>query len=92
MDESQYQALLEEVRNDIADAERTIVELSNLENYLLKKIDSGGGSSVKSSSKKSSAGRGSGAAGKSDEESADSGAGEKGMQTVEFGPDGFPTP
>ena len=77
MDESQYRALLEEVRNDVAEAERTISELSNLEKYLLQKIGSGDGASARSSSKKSSAGRSSRPAEKSDEENADSSAGKR---------------
>ena len=97
MDESHYRTLIEEVRNDIAEAERTIEELQPLEAYLQKKIDSPGrsasnpgGSAPKSGGEKSSGGRSSSRpAAKAEPEP--SGTGGKGMQTVEFGPDGFPS-
>ena len=97
MDENQFQSLLDEVRNDvenakqaIADAEQTISDLSNLEKYLLQKIDSGGGAPASSSGSKSTGRRRGRSAGDSDEASTAPSEGETGMKTVEFGPDGFP--
>lgn len=90
MDESHYRTLIEEVRNDIAEAERTIEELQTLESYLQKKIESPGQPAPKSGGAKSSGGRSSSrAAAKA--EPGPAGTGGKGMQTVEFGPDGFPS-
>lgn len=89
MEESHYRALLQEVRSDmsaaeeaIAEAEKSIAELSTLEEYLLNKVEGGGtpSRSKARSTKKSEAAP----------EEADDASG-KGMQTVEFGPDGFPS-
>ena len=87
MDSSQYRALLDEVRNDIAEAERAISELSPLENYLLDKLDALGDSPAKSGYRRKSSGKSS----KPESKSVDSNPGRQGMQTVEFGPDGFPS-
>jgi len=87
MDSSQYRTLLDEVRNDIAEAERTISELSPLENYLLGKLDASGDSAAKSGDRQKSSGKSS----ESESKSVDSNPGRQGMQTIEFGPDGFPS-
>lgn len=97
MEESHYRALLQEVRSDmsaaeeaIAEAEKSIAELSTLEEYLLNKVEGGG---TPSRSKSSSEGRSKARSTKKSEaapEEADDASG-KGMQTVEFGPDGFPS-
>ena len=95
MEESHYRALLQEVRSDmsaaeeaIAEAEKSIAELSTLEEYLLTKVEGGGSPSR---SKSSSDNRGNSRSTKKPEPEAASDAGGKGMQTVEFGPDGFPS-
>jgi chromosome segregation ATPase len=107
MEESHYRALLEEVRSDvtnaeqaiedanqaIADAEQTIEELATLETYLLSKVD-GGEAAPRASRAKPSGSRSSSRAARKPEPAKgkeNSGAAGKGMQTVEFGPDGFPS-
>ena len=107
MEESHYRALLEEVRSDVAqaeqaiadaeqaivDAEQSIAELSTLENYLLSKVD-GGEKAARPSRAKSSGNRGGSRASRKTEpakEKEDAGSAGKGMLTVEFGPDGFPS-
>jgi|GEM_PF-2481786 hypothetical protein len=100
MEESHYRALLEEVRSDVAnanqaivDAEQTIDELATLETYLLSKVD--GGAPVSKPAKVRPAGKSGGSRPAKKvapvQEKEESGAGGKGMQTVEFGPDGFPS-
>lgn len=91
MDENHYQALLEEVRNDIAEAKRTISELTSLESYLLGKLESAGGSSAKADGAQASARGSSRAAKEAGAKKTEAAPAGKGMQTVEFGPDGFPS-
>lgn len=79
----------------IVDAEQAIVELSTLEKYLLSKVD-GGAAKPRASGAKSSGSRSSSRPPRKPEppkekEKEDAGAAGKGMQTVEFGPDGFPS-
>ena len=107
MEESHYRALLEEVRSDVADAEQAIAdaeqaivdaetaiaELATLETYLLSKVD--GGAPVSKPAKARPAGKSGGSRPAKKvapvPEQEESSAGGKGMQTVEFGPDGFPS-
>ncbi len=78
----------------IVDAQQTITELSALETYLLTKVD--GGPPVASARAKPAKSRSSSSPPRKAEpakekEKEDAGAAGKGMQTVEFGPDGFPS-
>lgn len=101
MEESHYRALLEEVRNDVAnaeqsitDAEQAIEELAALEKYLLTKVDGGAAPARSTSGAKPAKSRGGSRPSRKPEpvkEEENAPAEGKGMQTVEFGPDGFPS-
>jgi hypothetical protein len=115
MEESHYRALLEEVRNDVANAEQSITdaeqaitdaeqaivdakqaieELATLEKYLLTKVDGGAAPARSTSGAKPAKSRGGSRPSRKPEpvkEEENAPAEGKGMQTVEFGPDGFPS-
>jgi len=82
---------IEDAKQAIVDSEQSISELCTLETYLLTKVEGGGAPSRASSKKASGNKTGSRSSKKSDPETDSADSGSKGMQTVEFGPDGFPS-
>lgn len=92
MDQSQYRSLLQEVRQDIANAENTIKQLQSLEDYILSKLQGDGGTSplpkLKAEQPERKSSMNHRPTRNETPEPASSGGG---MQTVEFGPDGFPS-